>query len=77
MTSNPTGPIQTGGRLGVVACLTVPPLGVKGASHPLRGRPRAAALDPEPPAARPAAVRAGQGPPQATATTEPGTWEPP
>jgi len=44
---------------GVGGLPTVPPLGVKGASHPLRGRPQAAALDPEPLAARRVAVGAG------------------
>jgi len=47
---------------GVGGLPTVPPLGVKGAPqapHPLRGRPQAAALDPEPLAARRVAVGAG------------------
>jgi hypothetical protein len=51
--------VETPAVAGVGGLPTVPPLGVKGASHPLRGRPRAAALDPEPLAARRVAVGAG------------------
>lgn len=53
---------RSGCPVGVGGLPTVPPLGVKGAPqapHPHRGRPRAAALDPEPVAARRVAVGAG------------------